>query len=186
MGHKMTGPSLDGPRSAYELLEVYGLMSIPHFQRGLVWDTSAVALLLESLYYQTPCGSIILWAPADVSAQGNRLGKSARYLIVDGQQRIRSLHDVFRDADDDSVTSPGTGGDADDETDSGLSEEGGDDEKGVWCLNLGRLPEFEDRFPAANGSGFSDAPRIPETNTPNSATEESVVHRFVTGRRWCP
>lgn len=143
---KTTDLSLDGPRpvNVKKFLEEYDRMSITHFQRGLVWDTSSVALLLESLYYGTPCGSIILWTPSDVKGQGAQLGPGdPRYLIIDGQQRIRSLHAVFADNDDESATTASTPGDEDDEEDADASDEGADDkEDGVWCLNLGRLPEF--------------------------------------------
>jgi len=143
---EITASSLEGPRSVEDLLNVHDVMSIPHFQRGLVWDTSSVALLLESLFYATPCGSIILWEPANVSAQGIALGQSPQYLIVDGQQRIRSLHGVFRDKDDgenqDSVMKWGDGADGGDQKNSGDVDEGGDEDNGVWCLNLGRVPEF--------------------------------------------
>ena len=72
---------------------------IPHFQRGLVWNESMRAALLESLFLDTPCGSVVLWRPppGDPSRIGVPLGRrvgaavDAPLFIVDGQQRIRSL-----------------------------------------------------------------------------------------------
>jgi len=43
-----------------DLIGFYGVMGIPHFQRGLVWSDENTSLLLESLYFDTPCGTIIL------------------------------------------------------------------------------------------------------------------------------
>lgn len=93
-------------------------LGIPHFQRGLVWGDELKAALLESLYYDTPCGSFVLWQPADCDEYGVRIDAGSatplRYLVIDGQQRIRSLHEIFRGAGDHKV----------------------------WCINLAALPEF--------------------------------------------
>jgi hypothetical protein len=106
------------------LLQEYSHLGIPHFQRGLVWERQSIALLLESLYKATPCGSILLWEPPD-AGQGIPLGRqTAELLIIDGQQRIRSLWDVFGEAP--------------------LNTDDGD--KACWCLNLGRLPETAGEF----------------------------------------
>ena len=69
---------LDGRHSIEELLGFYSQMGVPHFQRGLVWDTGSVSVLLESIDYRTPCGSIILWAPPDAAEQGIPLGEFVR------------------------------------------------------------------------------------------------------------
>ena len=50
--------------STADLLQAYDGMAIPHFQRGLVWDDSSVALLLESLFFETHVGR---------SCSGNRI-----------------------------------------------------------------------------------------------------------------
>src|ERR1043166_3339263 len=113
-------------------------MSIPHFQRGLVWDTSSVALLLESIYYETPCGSIILWEPQDVTPHGNALvkGNAPKYLIVAGQQRIRSLHGVL--GDDDEEATAGVEDELSEVGEADVLGEGAEEQAGgVWCLNLG-------------------------------------------------
>jgi hypothetical protein len=62
---------------------------------------------------------------------------------VDGQQRIRSLHRVFSDSESDEVDSDE--GDDDVDADSGAAE-------AVWCLNLGRVPQFQEQF--AGGRRF--------------------------------
>ena len=48
-----------------DINNTYNRMGIPHFQRGPVWNDSMAALLLESVYFGTPCGTIILWQPTD-------------------------------------------------------------------------------------------------------------------------
>src|SRR4030067_960755 len=114
----------DGPWSADDILKYYSYLGIPHFQRGLVWGHDAVALLLESLYLETPCGALILWKPREPSREGIILpgAEQLRYLILDGQQRIRSIH----------IALSGTG------EQGGNVEEGEEDEgdEKVWCLNL--------------------------------------------------
>src|SRR5688572_1954094 len=85
-----------------DILDNFPLLGVPHFQRGLVWQDDAVSLLLESLYFGTPCGTIILWEMK--SGRETEYGlplmastKNLQYLIVDGQQRIRSLWNVFKE-----------------------------------------------------------------------------------------
>ena len=125
--------------SVDDIIALHPSLGIPHFQRGLVWDPSNVALLLESLYLGTPCGSILLWEPApEVGALAATPQKP--YLIVDGQQRIESLFDVFAAPDDASSDLRGGAGD-------GGEEEVGDSAADrVWCLNLGQIPELQAQF----------------------------------------
>jgi len=136
----------NGPCSVNDLLELYEEMMVPHFQRGLVWEDTSVSLLLESLYYETPCGSIILWTPDNPWQQGTPLGKNPRYLIVDGQQRIRSLRNVFKEEVDQSLHCT-----EDDDDSTADMENGGSEEdyegNGIWCFNLGRVSDFEEDFP---------------------------------------
>ena len=84
--------------SIADILDGYETYGIPHFQRGSVWGPANVSALLESLYYDTPCGSIILWTPADMDCHGIPLVKGGRirHLIIDGQQRTRSVHAAFK------------------------------------------------------------------------------------------
>jgi hypothetical protein len=103
--------------SVQDVLDRVPELGIPHFQRGMVWGEDTKAALLESLYYDTPCGSFVLWQPDDCTIHGVRIDAAAtrpmRHLVIDGQQRIRSLHSVFGQA----------GGTR------------------TWCLNLAALPE---------------------------------------------
>jgi hypothetical protein len=101
-----------------EVLDRIPELGIPHFQRGMVWGDDLKGALLESLYYDTPCGSLVLWQPDDPAALGVPIDESSavtmRLLVIDGQQRIRSLRSIFE----------GDGGDR------------------IWCINLAALQEF--------------------------------------------
>jgi hypothetical protein len=115
-------------------------LGIPHFQRGLVWGVDSRAALLESLFYDTPCGSFVLWVPKDCAARGVPLDPSIctgmKYLVIDGQQRIRSLHSVFnRRAEIDE----------DNDESEGQDDSPGDGHK-TWCINLTRVREFAERL----------------------------------------
>lgn len=104
------------PLTVSDILDLYPFLGIPHFQRGLVWGSDSVSSLLESLYYGTPCGSFVFWKARSNSDDGeslpieeNTTERNIEYLIVDGQQRIRSLYGAFRDwylnvEDDQEVT----------------------------------------------------------------------------------
>ena len=147
---------LDGKTSTESVLQAYSQFAIPHFQRGLVWDTGSVAALLESLFYGTPCGSIILWSPADAAEHGVWLGPTRpTSLIVDGQQRIRSLRRVFSESESDEADSD-EGGDEDADADSGAPG-------AVWCLNLGRLSQFQEQFAGGRRFGLFRRARDPRT-----------------------
>lgn len=118
-----------------QLLDRYPTLGLPHFQRGHVWNTDAVSLLLESLFFDTPCGTIILWKPMHPSDQGIALPgcdlANVTHLIIDGQQRIRSIHDALGDISTDAT----------DEQDVAVEEED-IARTPVWCLNLLRVPEL--------------------------------------------
>src|SRR5262245_28041616 len=121
----------EGKTSTTDLLRSYSALAIPHFQRGLVWDSGAVASLLESLFHKTPCGAIILWPSDNARMHGVPLqGDHAIALIVDGQQRIRSLHSVFG-TDEAQIDVEDVSEDSQDRRPA----------ERVWCLNLGRLAE---------------------------------------------
>jgi hypothetical protein len=73
-------------------------LGIPDFQRGLVWGDDLVGRLLESLYLGTPCGNVILWQASRDTRTGCvplLPGGASRLLLIDGQQRVRSLSSVF-------------------------------------------------------------------------------------------
>ena len=56
--------------SADDIIKEYPQLGIPHFQRGLVWGEESVSLLLESLYFETPCGELVLWRPRYPKKEG--------------------------------------------------------------------------------------------------------------------
>jgi hypothetical protein len=89
-----------------DILRTAPRLGIPHFQRGLVWDTSNRVALLESLYDGAPCGMFVTWRPTaavdpcrvGISVLTGELLKSSDALwLVDGQQRTRTLISIFRD-----------------------------------------------------------------------------------------
>lgn len=130
--------------SVNDILTNYPTLGIPHFQRGSVWSDENIAALLESLYFDTPCGSIVLW-PNDQQENGKLFpmkktkngASSSRIfdkLVIDGQQRIRSLYSVFA-GETEYHNDP-----VDDGSDSSESP-GNDGEEGaavpyVWAINL--------------------------------------------------
>lgn len=86
----------NGFASIAELLSALPGFAIPHFQRGQVWRDDSIARLFESLMLDTPCGSIILWAPdqpiMEVGEPVPQWGTDEpRFLVVDGQQRLTAL-----------------------------------------------------------------------------------------------
>lgn len=87
--------------SAGDLLDASGRFGLPHFQRGHVWHRDSVSRLLESLMWDTPCGSIILWRPEglidDFGEPVREWGTNGlEYLVIDGQQRLTALRDALR------------------------------------------------------------------------------------------
>ncbi len=129
--------------SVHYLLSLYDVMGIPHFQRGLVWNDENTSLLLESLYFDTPCGTIVLWEPVEPGKHGVPLSRpeDLRYLVIDGQQRIRSLHNALEPENEQSAM---------DSLDDEEGEPGdiGPNAPRVWCLNLSRVPELTGFFDA--------------------------------------
>jgi len=135
-------PIKEGPWTVKDVDTHYHALGIPHFQRGLVWGSEATSLLLESIFFDTPCGAIILWEPEDPTRDGQPLpGSSAmRYLVVDGQQRVRSLHGVLDSAD---AASESYGGE-DERPEDAEDPEAANDR--MWCVNLCRVPDLESFF----------------------------------------
>ena len=138
---KMNGSALPTDPSVQYLIDLYDSIGIPHFQRGLVWSDENTALLLESLYLDTPCGTIILWEPREPEKEGVPLSNphGLKYLVIDGQQRIRSLRDALKAESENPAPEQ-------------LDEEGDDsgdiepNARRVWCLNLSRVPELTEYF----------------------------------------
>lgn len=76
-----------------------GVMALPEFQRGYVWNRDQVRGLMTSLYKRHPVGSLLVWVTkmesADVRGDGaTSLGNVE--LLLDGQQRITSLYGIVR------------------------------------------------------------------------------------------
>lgn len=137
------------------MVENYRRLGVPHFQRGLVWPESSVARLLESLYYDTPCGSLILWKPRDPQAEGLPLpadqaaGDELEYLVIDGQQRIRNLYQAIGGIDTDSLYQ-----EPESFEEQGPALETQTSRETVWCINLERIPELSAHLDA----GLSEQP----------------------------
>lgn len=79
----------------------HGELRLPEIQRGYVWKPAQVAGLVDSLYRGYPSGSILLWETSEAvtekelksSATGVSMMKPL--YLLDGQQRLTSLHRVF-------------------------------------------------------------------------------------------
>lgn len=80
-----------------------GLYVVPEIQRPFVWSNSQVRELFESIYRGYPIGSIIVWGlvPEILENYGDLFRplsedlrsrvNNARYVVIDGQQRLTSL-----------------------------------------------------------------------------------------------
>lgn len=121
----------------YSLMDFYNLVEkqeigigIPHFQRGLVWNDELKANLIESLLLGIPIGTFMLWESTNSQEDGIYMcgSDNYQYLIIDGQQRLRTLID-FREKTNKDIL--------DSETE--LQEE-------TWYINLRLLEE--------DGAGF--------------------------------
>ncbi|WP_344892292.1 DUF262 domain-containing protein [Actinomadura meridiana] len=82
-----------------------GEIRLPEIQRGYVWKPTQVAKLVDSLYRGYPSGSLLFWRTTEVPetremAVGTTPGSSPLppLFLLDGQQRLTSLHRVFTDA----------------------------------------------------------------------------------------
>lgn len=82
-----------------------GVIRIPAFQRGFVWDTESVSFLMDSVYKGYPFGTIQLWRTKEKLRTERKLGpfeifqRDDQYpidYVLDGQQRITSLFGVFQ------------------------------------------------------------------------------------------
>jgi hypothetical protein len=84
-----------------------GEIRLPEIQRGYVWKPPKVAALIDSLYRHYPSGSLLLWETDEdvvernpsIEGPGEKPLNRPQYLI-DGQQRITSLHRVFKGHED--------------------------------------------------------------------------------------
>jgi hypothetical protein len=89
---------------AYESVEIHEIIeksvnhnwSIPEFQRGFVWKGVQVRDLVESLWYDYPIGSILVWNSQRQTEE--RIARDAQrpgLWVVDGQQRATALCILF-------------------------------------------------------------------------------------------
>ena len=77
-----------------------GEIGLPEIQRGYVWNRPQARDLIDSLYREYPSGLILLWKPEELPElrdssfeQANE--RKLNYLVLDGQQRLTSLKQVF-------------------------------------------------------------------------------------------
>lgn len=75
-----------------------GMLLLPEFQRGYVWNRDQVRRFMRSLYLDYPVGGLLLWETdsADASIRGGTVAAGNRVLLLDGQQRITTLYGVIR------------------------------------------------------------------------------------------
>ncbi len=76
-----------------------GLMALPEFQRGYVWNREQVRGLFDSLYRRHPVGGLLVWATESKSAAhrgDDQLPAGVVKLLLDGQQRITTIYGVVR------------------------------------------------------------------------------------------
>ena len=76
-----------------------GVLVLPMFQRGYVWNRPQVKNLFRSLYLGYPVGGLLIWeteaGSTDVRA-GQAVGSGTINLLLDGQQRATSLYGVVK------------------------------------------------------------------------------------------
>lgn len=83
----------------HELIKKFrtGEIGLPEMQRGYVWTKQKVCDLLDSLYRDYPSGTLLMWEPGSAattrrSAVRQDSARPAHRLLLDGQQRLTSLH----------------------------------------------------------------------------------------------
>lgn len=76
-----------------------GSYALPEFQRGYVWNREQVRKLMSSLYRGYPIGGLLIWVTstdAEITRGDGELTPGSVNLILDGQQRITSLHGIIK------------------------------------------------------------------------------------------
>ncbi len=76
-----------------------GVIALPEFQRGYVWNRDQVRHLVRSLYQGHPVGSLLIWVTTKgtVKERGEGpVGYGTVELLLDGQQRVTSLYGMIR------------------------------------------------------------------------------------------
>lgn len=126
-----------------KLLQKCSNLGIPHFQRGYVWSDSNISALLESLYFDTPCGNLVLWKNPDSEHLGSygipliSNNPDVEYFLIDGQQRTRSLYSVF---------SHELVGETEVQTDAPEPKREETDNRYVWAVNIAQFEGGEKLF----------------------------------------
>ena len=70
--------------------------SIPEFQRGFVWKATQVRDLAESLWFDYPVGSLLVWnSQGPTEEQLAHDAQRPKLWVVDGQQRTTALCILF-------------------------------------------------------------------------------------------
>lgn len=75
-----------------------GVVLLPEFQRGYVWNRDQVRGLMRSLYRGYPVGGLLMWETTseEINVRGASGGSGSRQLLLDGQQRVTSMYGVIR------------------------------------------------------------------------------------------
>ncbi len=75
-----------------------GVVLLPEFQRGYVWNRDQVRGLMRSLYREYPVGGLLMWETTsdEINARGASGGSGTKQLLLDGQQRVTSMYGVIR------------------------------------------------------------------------------------------
>lgn len=91
-----------------------GEVRLPEIQRGYVWKPTQVAKLVESIYRGYPSGSLLFWRTEETPEVREMTAHApttapavAPLYLLDGQQRLTSLHRVLHDHVDALRTMPG-------------------------------------------------------------------------------
>lgn len=145
------------------LLEHRFRLGLPHFQRGQVWGEDSYSRLLESLMWDTPCGSIILWVPpapaADHGVFADWGTTTLEYLVVDGQQRLTALS-LMLDPAEDSASAGG------------------------WSMNLAAVPQFRAAADVAPTTRLRKRPLfIPTPAPPRDGASDQRLRAYAATER---
>jgi uncharacterized protein with ParB-like and HNH nuclease domain len=80
-----------------------GTIALPELQRPFLWEKTKVRDLFDSLYKGLPVGYVLLWETYnnDSNTKSKAIGTNekqapAKFLVIDGQQRLTSLYTVMR------------------------------------------------------------------------------------------
>ncbi len=94
-----------------ELVRLFkrGGIQIPEIQRDVVWEPEDVKNLIDSIFHDYPCGSLIMWEPRIKDEHIIRdlirperqkmFPEPPQYFLVDGQQRLTALTAIIIGSD---------------------------------------------------------------------------------------